>query len=44
MKKVLIYDSKEFKSIKEMLTNSGMEFAEKVAFVIKHKVREKSKL
>lgn len=38
MKKVLIYDVKEFKTIKEMLENSGREFAERDAFVIKHKV------
>lgn len=38
MKKVLIYEAKEFKSMKEMLVNSGIEFAERDAFVIKHKV------
>lgn len=37
MKKVLIYDAKEFKSIKEMIENSGEEFSERDAFVIKHK-------
>lgn len=37
MKKVLIYDVKEFKTIKEMIENSGREFAERLAFVIKHK-------
>jgi len=37
MKKILIYDVKEFKSIKEMIENSGNEFAEREAFVIKHK-------
>lgn len=37
MKKVLIYDVKEFRTIKEMLENSGNEFAERTAFVIKHK-------
>lgn len=37
MKKVLIYDVKEFKTVKEMLENAGTEFAERNAFVIKHK-------
>lgn len=37
MKKVLIYDVKQFKTIKEMLENSGNEFADRTAFVIKHK-------
>lgn len=37
MKKVLIYDVKEFRTIKEMIENSGKEFAERPAFVIKHK-------
>lgn len=37
MKKVKIYDVKEFKTVKEMLENSGREFAERIAFVIKHK-------
>lgn len=41
MKKVLIYDSKEFRTIKEMLENSGREFAERNAFVIKHKEGKK---
>lgn len=37
MKKVLIYDVKQFNTIKEMLENSGNEFADRTAFVIKHK-------
>ncbi len=37
MKKVLMYDVKQFKTIKEMLENSGNEFADRTAFVIKHK-------
>ncbi len=37
MKKVLMYDVKEFSTIKEMLENSGEEFADRSAFVIKHK-------
>lgn len=37
MKKVKIYDTKEFNTIKEMLENSGEEFGERTAFVIKHK-------
>lgn len=37
MKKVLMYDVKEFKNIKEIVENSGKEFAERTAFVIKHK-------
>lgn len=37
MKKVLYYDTKEFKSIKDMLENAGKEFSESIAFVIKHK-------
>ncbi len=41
MKKVLIYDAKEFKTIKEMLENAGEEFAERDAFVIKHKEGKK---
>lgn len=37
MKKVLIYDVKEFRSIKEIFENSAEEFGERDAFVIKHK-------
>lgn len=37
MKKVLIYDVKKFETVKEMIENSGKEFAERNAFVIKHK-------
>ncbi|MDE5830830.1 MAG: AMP-binding protein [Clostridia bacterium] len=37
MKKVLIYDVKQFNTVKEMLENSGNEFADRTAFVIKHK-------
>ena len=37
MKDVLIYDVKEFKTIKEIFENSGREFAERDAFIIKHK-------
>ena len=32
-----MYDVKEFKTIKELIENSGREFAERDAFVIKHK-------
>lgn len=41
MKEVLIYDVKQFKTIKEMIENSGREFAERTAFVIKHKYEKK---
>lgn len=37
MKNVLIYDVKQFKTIKELIENAGREFAERDAFVIKHK-------
>ena len=37
MKKVLMYNVKEFKSIKEIIEYSGKEFEEREAFVIKHK-------
>ncbi len=37
MKKARIYDVKEFKTIKEIIEYSGKEFAERDAFVIKHK-------
>lgn len=37
MKKVLIYDVKQFETIKEIIESSGREFAERIAFVIKHK-------
>jgi len=32
-----MYDVKQFKNIKELVENSGREFAERTAFVIKHK-------
>jgi len=41
MKKVLMYDVKEFKTIKEMLENAGREFEERDAFIIKHKEGKK---
>lgn len=37
MKNVLIYDVKQFKTIKELIENAGKEFAERDAFIIKHK-------
>ena len=37
MKKVKIYDVREFKNIKEIFEYSGKEFAKKDAFVVKHK-------
>lgn len=42
MKEVLMYDVKEFKNIKEMFENSGREFAERDAFIIKHKDGKKA--
>ena len=44
MKKVFVYDTKEFKSIKEMIENAGTEYAEREAFIIKHKIRKTDKL
>lgn len=41
MKNVLIYDVKQFRSIKELIENAGKEFAERDAFVIKHKEGKK---
>lgn len=37
MKKVKIYDVKEFKTIKEIFEYSGKEFAKRDAFIVKHK-------
>lgn len=41
MKKVLFYDVKKLKSIKELVENSGKEFSDRDAFVIKHKEGKK---
>ena len=37
MKNRILYDIHEFKDLKEMINNSTKEYAENVAFVIKHK-------
>ena len=37
MKKVLIYDVKQFESVKRLIENSAKDFGERTAFVIKHK-------
>ncbi len=37
MKNEILYETKEFKDLKEMLNNAYTEFAKNIAFVIKHK-------
>lgn len=43
MENKILYNAKEFKDIKEMISNSSKEFAKNVAFVIKHKNRKEIK-
>ena len=44
MKKEKIFDAKEFKDIKEMIYNSAYKYNEQIAFVIKHKIKNKKML